>query len=1084
MKRYFSLALLAVALIVPSGVFAQVQGDLMPTSSATSTCLFLTSGMQQGSKDSKTDNQVTKLQQFLYDKGYLSVEPTGTFGPRTVTAVARFQKANKIDGAGSVGPLTRAAINEQSCGNSFPSPVSVKPKNPKDALCSNGKTLVSNCVSSPDVPVLSTSDIYVTIDVPSLNNFNLTEGISYQVNWSPFKGSFDAYEVQTANYLVPGVTSGNPIFNQVAKTNGGVTYSVNSSIVKEFLANSRNVSETDLRQNFYIIVRAVNNLPNGKEQIVAEGKSGTFSIVGPSANQPIISIVGTPTLRLSYDSAKRESAVISSGQVKITAGSLDARIPLQYGVYIILNRDNTKDTDGTGNSVVMDASPVSPLTIGGDGVTMPKHYIIPAGKSVTFNVSRTDLPSQMFAGTYYASVAQVNVFNAQNLIYDIPLPKNSSKGLTVVGEKSPYITSVTESVKAGDVLTILGARLNPASSIMFDGSVVSPSGLMNSTTGTKLYFTVPSTWTAGKHYMEVSNSYGKSNQVYFNVTSTSSALPAAVTVIYPNGGEQWTVGSTQTIKWDSLNVPASNDVLVRLQDSVGAEHYFYGNSDISNTVPNGGSWSITVPTTLVPGQYKVEVKTVVNGQSYIDYSNNYFTIVPSNLISGVVKSISVKDGNVQFSFNRVASACLQIKDSQGRYFSLTSSRFQYSCAGSTLMNGYNMELTVPQSSFTQPINVGEYYQVCNYDTTGNHLCSGPVLVKSATSACLTGTGPLAAGQTRCATSVADSVVAISPTVTASNFSSVSPTTVFPTQQPAIALTAPNGGESWSVNSTHDITWTKTEKTGTYVKVALQKGGVFLKNLVTSTTNDGTYHWNIPADLTPGTDYKIIVTSTSVSGVSSVSAGNFAIVNEPSILTVTSPNGGESWAVGSKQNITWTSTGSVKPANVKIELLKSGFLAKTIDTTTSNDGTYSWTVPTSLTLGAGYTIKISDTKNYNTFDMSDASFTINAKGSALSAAVINALTDQGNISSVTQNDSACVVLADDLQYGANDTLFAGAVSELQNFLQSRGYFSDEVSGYFGNQTFVAVKAFQLTNGVKDSGYVGALTRAKIQEMSCQ
>ncbi len=85
--------------------------------------------------------------------------------------------------------------------------------------------------------------------------------------------------------------------------------------------------------------------------------------------------------------------------------------------------------------------------------------------------------------------------------------------------------------------------------------------------------------------------------------------------------------------------------------------------------------------------------------------------------------------------------------------------------------------------------------------------------------------------------------------------------------------------------------------------------------------------------------------------------------------------------------------------------------------------------------------------------------------------------------VAQNNS-CLNLPIDVQYRDNDSLSAGAVSQLQNFLQTQGYLSSAPTGYFGNDTFTAVKSFQLSNGVKDSGYVGALTRAKIQEVSCK
>jgi hypothetical protein len=55
--------------------------------------------------------EVMRLQQFLYDNGYLSVQPTGAFLSMTLKAVAAFQRDNGIEMTGYFGPLTRAAAN-------------------------------------------------------------------------------------------------------------------------------------------------------------------------------------------------------------------------------------------------------------------------------------------------------------------------------------------------------------------------------------------------------------------------------------------------------------------------------------------------------------------------------------------------------------------------------------------------------------------------------------------------------------------------------------------------------------------------------------------------------------------------------------------------------------------------------------------------------------------------------------------------------------------------------------------------------------------------------------------------------------
>jgi hypothetical protein len=94
------------------------------------------------------------------------------------------------------------------------------------------------------------------------------------------------------------------------------------------------------------------------------------------------------------------------------------------------------------------------------------------------------------------------------------------------------------------------------------------------------------------------------------------------------------------------------------------------------------------------------------------------------------------------------------------------------------------------------------------------------------------------------------------------------------------------------------------------------------------------------------------------------------------VTVTSPNGGESWLEWSVHNITWTTTGTI--ANVKIEYsTNSGSSYTTVAASWANSGHYGWTIPT--TLSANCLVKISDAANASVFDVSDAVFSIDVCG---------------------------------------------------------------------------------------------------------
>jgi uncharacterized protein (TIGR02145 family) len=104
-------------------------------------------------------------------------------------------------------------------------------------------------------------------------------------------------------------------------------------------------------------------------------------------------------------------------------------------------------------------------------------------------------------------------------------------------------------------------------------------------------------------------------------------------------------------------------------------------------------------------------------------------------------------------------------------------------------------------------------------------------------------------------------------------------------QPVIAITSPNGGESWYRGTSHDITWTNNISGD--VKIELFKGGIFDHQIVASTPANGSYSWTIPTDQTTGQDYKVKVTSLVNPAVSDLSDNDFTILasNVPENLVV-------------------------------------------------------------------------------------------------------------------------------------------------------------------------------------------------------
>ncbi len=108
------------------------------------------------------------------------------------------------------------------------------------------------------------------------------------------------------------------------------------------------------------------------------------------------------------------------------------------------------------------------------------------------------------------------------------------------------------------------------------------------------------------------------------------------------------------------------------------------------------------------------------------------------------------------------------------------------------------------------------------------------------------------------------------------------------------------------------------------------------------------------------------------------------------ITVTAPNGGENWTVGTSRSITWTFTGTI--ANVKIEYsINSGSTWTAIVSSTGNTGSYAWTVPNNPATTCR--VRVSDAANAVTNDISNANFTISSGGGGF----ITAETESNNTS---------------------------------------------------------------------------------------
>ncbi len=200
----------------------------------------------------------------------------------------------------------------------------------------------------------------------------------------------------------------------------------------------------------------------------------------------------------------------------------------------------------------------------------------------------------------------------------------------------------------------------------------------------------------------------------------------------------------------------------------------------------------------------------------------------------------------------------------------------------------------------------------------------------------------------------------------------------------LAVTAPNGGESYLQGATVPVAWTSTGTPGANVDILARRGAASVV-LASATPNDGAFNWIVPTDQAPGTDYVIEVRSSTTPAITDSSNAPFSISAPPTLL-LSAPNGGESYFPGATLPIAWSSTGN-PGANVDIVALSAG-TSHAVATSTANDGAFDWVIPANQALGTDYTIQVRSTSNPAIGDTSNAPFTIQASAPANSLTLLS------------------------------------------------------------------------------------------------
>lgn len=121
---------------------------------------------------------------------------------------------------------------------------------------------------------------------------------------------------------------------------------------------------------------------------------------------------------------------------------------------------------------------------------------------------------------------------------------------------------------------------------------------------------------------------------------------------------------------------------------------------------------------------------------------------------------------------------------------------------------------------------------------------------------------------------------------------------------SVAVTVPNGGESWVAGEVRDITWNATSLAA--VRIEWRENNAAAWQTVADVEGyAGSYAWTVPSVAT--TTAEVRVRDAWDGSPTDASDGLFTIT-VPGGVALTSPDGGQQWKYGTPHEISWTSTG--------------------------------------------------------------------------------------------------------------------------------------------------------------------------------
>lgn len=471
-----------------------------------------------------------------------------------------------------------------------------------------------------------------------------------------------------------------------------------------------------------------------------------------------------------------------------------------------------------------------------------------------------------------------------------------------------------------------------------------------------------------------------------------------ITVTYPNGGEVWEKCTSQNLTWTAGGTSGTYRI-----------YYSTNNGGVWNYITNTSSTSYTWSPVSVTPSTSCLIKIDDNGSTTIkDSSNAVFTVTPNDDII-----ITTPNGGEQWqagSVQTISWVSAPTSTYFNVYYSIDNGASWNTIATYTSAHSYSW--TIPNSpSTTCLIRVIDYNNNCIEDVSNSTFAITPGTPKLLTpngnqtmyyaqnynitwtnqyfnGTYVTLSYSLDSGATwQPITSVTNNTGSYTwsvPNVVSSrclvkvneynNAAVYDVSDAVFTIGPALVINTPNGDngvEEWRVCTQTTIHWTSGGCSGNWkLEYSINNGTSWsvISNSYASAGTNNSYDWTIPN--MPSTQCLIRITDVSNSAKTDVSDAVFSI--KPSI-TITSPNGGQSLAVGSIANITWVAPGASNYYNFEYSINGGSTWTTIAYNQNITTGTYAWTVPSASSTNC--LVRITDNINTCKTDISDVSFSI-------------------------------------------------------------------------------------------------------------